>query len=110
MMFTDQRVPVSFSLDKKMYAGLERRAQAMGKKPAEYIRLLTEAAYLARVGREKQVLSSDRDLDDAVRAVFCLAGEFSTAAIAKVTGLTEGLVIDILRGFKIAAADLRRGA
>lgn len=109
-MWTDQRVPVSFTLDKPMYAGLERRAQAMGKKPADYIRMLTEAAYLARVGREKQTPSTDRDLDEAVRAVFCLAGEFSSVAIAKVTGLSEGLVIDILRGFKTVADKRKRGA
>lgn len=107
-MWTDQRVPVSFSLDKAMYAGLERRARAMGKKPADYIRMLAEAAYLARVGREKLVLSSDRDLDEAVRAVFCLAGEFSGAAIAKVTGLAEATVDDILRGFKTVAGKRAR--
>ncbi|MBZ9856737.1 hypothetical protein LB566_23375 [Mesorhizobium sp. CA13] len=107
MSFADQRVPISFSLDRAMYAGLERRAQAMGKKPVDYIRMLTEAAYLARIGREKQTPSTDRDLDEAVRAVFCLSGEFSTAAIAKVTGLAEGLVVDILGGLKTVARQRR---
>jgi hypothetical protein len=96
-----QRVPVSFTLDGGMYAGIEQRAKTMGKKPADYVRSLCEAAYAARVGREKNTPAGDHELDQAVRAVFCLAGEFSTATIAKATGFSENLVRDILAGFKI---------
>jgi len=101
------RVAVSFTLDQAIYAGIERRAGTMGKKPADYARQLCEAAYAARVGAEKNMPATDHDLDQAVRAVFCLAGEFSPKAIAKATGLTENLVDDILRGFKAVAGEMR---
>ncbi|RWG44149.1 hypothetical protein [Mesorhizobium sp.] len=98
-----ERVPVSFTLDGPLCAGLERRAKSMGKRPADYIRMLCEAAYLARVGREKNLPATDHDLDQAVRAVFCLAGEFNVATIAHVTGLPAGVVDNALRGFKLVA-------
>lgn len=101
------RVPISFTLDAGMFAGIERRAGTMGKKPAEYVRQLAEAAYAARVGREKNTPATDRDLDEAVRAVFCLAGEFQEKTIAKATGFTEDLVRDVLRGLKTVAEEIR---
>lgn len=101
------RVPISFTLDAGTFAGIERRAATMGKKPADYVRSLAEAAYVARVGREKNMPATDRDLDEAVRAVFCLAGEFQERTIAKATGFTEELVRDVLRGFKTVAGEIR---
>lgn len=101
------RVPVSFTLDAGMFAGIERRAATMGKKPADYVRSLAEAAYAARVGREKNTPATDRELDEAVRAVFCLAGEFQEKTIAKATGFAEDLVRDVLRGFKTVADEIR---
>jgi hypothetical protein len=101
-------VQVSLSLDKGMFAGIEGRAKIMGKRPNDYIRNLIEGAYAARVGREKKMPATDRDLDDAVRAVFCLAGEFSVPVIAKATGFSEELVRDVLKGFRIVAEEPRQ--
>lgn len=102
------RVPVSFTVDARMFAGIERRAVAMGKKPADYIRMLTEAAYLARVTRERSLPASDDDLDQAVRAMFCMAGECNVATIAKATGVPESFVEKVFAGFKEFGKSARR--
>jgi hypothetical protein len=104
-----KRVPVTVSIDAAMYAGLERRAKTMGDRPGDYVRKLVEAAYLARVGAERRWPSTDHELDQAVRAVFCLAGEFDTRVISRVTGFSQELVDNALRGSRTVAAE-RRGA
>ena len=98
-------VSVTVALDARMHDGIARRATAMGHKVSAYLQMLIEAAYAARVDRERKVPGTDAELDDAVRAVFCLAGEFETAAIAKVTGFSEPLIDKILRGLKLVAAE-----
>lgn len=83
-----------------VYRNVLARAQAMGLPAGGYAKLLFEAAYSARIGREKQLPVADAELDEQVRAVFCLAGEFDTAAIARTLGLTETFVAKVLDGWR----------
>lgn len=99
-------VSITLALDKAMHDGMARRAQAMGKRFNDYARQLIEAAYAVRVGMEKGFPASDHELDQAVRAVFCLAGEHNPKSIARATGWPEGLVRDVLKGFSIVAPTL----
>ena len=50
--------------------------------------------------------ADDAELDAAVRAVFCLAGDREAPAIARATGFPLGLVKNILAGFSIVARTL----
>lgn len=99
-------VQVALALDAGMHAGICRRAETMGRKPADYLRNLIEAAFAARVGRERKLPASDHELDTAVRAIFCLAGEFDVRAIARATGFPESMVRDVLNGFAIVSRTL----
>ena len=101
-----KNLPMTLSLDAGMHSGICRRAETMGRTPADYTRNLIEAAFAARVGREKRLPASDHELDTAVRAIFCLAGEFDVRAIAKATGFPESMVRDVLKGFAMVARTL----
>jgi hypothetical protein len=91
---------VNIGIDSLVYDNLARRAGQKGLPVATYALQLFEAAYAARIGREKQLPVSDDDLDEQVRAVFCLAGEFKPDAIARALGLSLSLVDKILAGWK----------
>jgi hypothetical protein len=99
-------VTVSVALDALMVTNMEKRARSMGIKTTAYVRQLIEAAYAARVGAEKGLPPTDARLDEAVRAVFALSGEFSCPAISRVTGLSVELVNSVLKGFKIVASEI----
>ncbi|HTV68084.1 MAG TPA: hypothetical protein VMF90_06055 [Rhizobiaceae bacterium] len=101
------RVPIGFTLDAGMHAGLARRAAAMNYRPAEYCRLLVEAAYAARIGFERELPATDARLDEMVRATFALAGQFDAGAIARATGFDAGLVEKVLAGFQTVAVERR---
>lgn len=96
-------VTVSLQISKAMFAGIERRAAAMNTRPAEYVRRLVDAAYLARIADEKDMPSDDDALDAAVAAVFRHAGDPDPASIAIVTGFPSGLVQRVLEGLRIAS-------
>lgn len=104
------RVPVTFTVEKFVHDNVERRARALGLKTSDYFRRLFEAAYAARIGHEKQLPVDDADLDRQVRAVMCLAGDFSSVAIAKALGLPESLVDRALKGFRMVAVEPTRAA
>lgn len=78
-------------------------AKAQGYQPSLFVQLLFEAAWAARVGVERGDAPADRDLDQMCRAVFCLAGQFDTAAIARATGIAEPLACRILDGWRAEA-------
>lgn len=99
------RTPITFTVETTLFTNMQGRAQAMGLKTADYARRLFDAAYAARIGREKQHPVTDAELDAQVRAVMCLTGEFDPRAIARATGLSEGLVENVLRGFRQVAAE-----
>jgi hypothetical protein len=83
-----------------VYRNMQKRAGEKGLSVGGYAKLLFEAAYAARVGREKEMPVTDADLDGQVRGVFCLAGEFDTATIAKALGVPESLVVKVLDGWR----------
>jgi hypothetical protein len=91
-----------------VYRNMQKRAGEKGLSVGGYAKLLFEAAYAARVGGEKDMPVTDAELDQQVRAIFCLAGEFDERAIAKATGFPKSLVGDILKGFEIVAPTLRQ--
>lgn len=101
----NSRRPLTLSLDSAVYAGLERRAQAMGRRVGDFALMLMEAAYSARVGIERQQPAVDAEMDQAVRAVFCMAGQVEPASIAKATGLSRETVDNVLRGLNRVARE-----
>lgn len=98
-----QGQPITITIDKAMLAGMESRARSMNVRTAEYVRRLVDAAYMARVGMEKQLPATDAELDEAVRAIFVLSGECSPKAISRATGFPVEMVARVLQGFKIAS-------
>ncbi|WP_309086435.1 hypothetical protein [Chelativorans sp.] len=97
-------VPITISLLPKAHQRLFELAKAKGYRPSEYAQLLFDAAFAARVGQERGIPASDAELDEQVRLVFACAGQGSTAAIAKATGLPEARVTRVLDGLR----ELRR--
>lgn len=94
------RRQVNIELSPKAYDALTARAKTMGYSASAYARLLFDAAFAERIGWEKQNPASNPDLDETVRAVFCLAGQFEPATISRVTGAPETLIKKILSGWK----------
>jgi hypothetical protein len=92
-------VQVSLSIDAARFKAIAQRAEAMGHKPSRYIGMLVDAAYLARVQREKGVEPEDRALDSACQRVFLLA-DCEPEFIAQATGLQPALVERILDGWR----------
>ena len=102
----EARRQVNFTVDPKVYDNLRRRAQAMGNMAVStYARLLFEAAYAARVGREKGSPTSDQEFDEQVRAVFCMAGDFKPDAIAKALGVSRAFVNRVIKAWGIVAKE-----
>jgi len=97
------KISITIPLDAGMHAEIVRRSALMNKRPVEYVRQLVEAGYAARVRRERNLPANDGELDQAVRAVLCLSGEFDVRAISRATGFPESLVRDILKGFALVA-------
>lgn len=67
------RVTISFTVEPKVHANLAKRAANLGYRPADYARMLFEAAYAARVRAERGEEDFSSDLDRQVRQVFLLA-------------------------------------
>lgn len=98
-------VMVTIGLDRGIYAGIVERSRKMNRDPKTYIRQLVDGAYAARVGRERNLPVGDLEMDDAVRAVFCLAGEFDVRRISRATGFSEEFCDNVLRGWKKALGE-----
>jgi hypothetical protein len=75
-------------------------AKPRGYTPTAFAQLLFDAAFAARMRQVKERPADDAELDEMVRATLCLAGDFSTAAIARRLGLSEQLVERILDGWR----------
>jgi len=99
-MTPKNRRQINFTVDAKVHENLARRAQAKGMSVAGYAQLLFEAAYAARVERERGMPSSDYELDRMVRAVFCMAGELNTGIIAQSLGVPREFVDKVVAGWK----------
>lgn len=97
-------MPPTIRLDIKVTPKQEARlaagARAIGLKSSQYAQLLFDAAYTARVGQELEHPIADWALDEMVRAVLCLAGEFVPEAIAKTLGVSDEFVANALRAWK----------
>ncbi|MEP9389626.1 hypothetical protein [Mesorhizobium sp. KR9-304] len=93
------RCQIYMQVDPKVHENLARRAKAKGMSVTGYAQLLFEAAYAARIERERENPASDAELDRQVRAVFCLAGEFDAATIAKALGVPKTFVDKVLAGW-----------
>lgn len=94
------RRQINMNVAPKVYDNLVLRAKAKGMSVTGYCQLLFEAAYAARIERERDNPASDAELDEMVRAVFCLAGEFDATAIAKALGVKKSFVDNVLAGWK----------
>jgi hypothetical protein len=98
-----QTVNVTLKLPSKQYQRLFEAGKRWGYQPTVYAQLLFDAAFAARVGLERGEPSGDEALDEQVKAVMCLAGQFDTKAISKATGVPEPRVVKILDGFRQVA-------
>lgn len=90
---------ISFAVDDRIYANLEKRAAPMGLRPAEYARRLFEAAYLARAAAERGEAFDDAQLDRQVRQAFLLA-DCEPAFIAEAVGCTAARAERIVAGWR----------
>ncbi|MBN9078241.1 MAG: hypothetical protein BGN87_06485 [Rhizobiales bacterium 65-79] len=93
---------IAFSIEEALYRRLEARASAMNMPTSKYARLLFDAAYAARIGQEKEIPASDRDLDETVKLVFACAGHGSNTMTARALGISESLVERIKEGWQTA--------
>jgi hypothetical protein len=96
---------IVFLIEEALYQRLASRASAMNMPTSKYARLIFDAAYAARIGQEKQIPASDRDLDETVKLVFACAGHGSSAMTAKALGISEALVERIKEGWSTALKD-----
>lgn len=94
--------PISVTLKvlPRMHQRMHDMGRALGYTGTQYAELLLNAAFAARVGHERGEEPTDRELDEQVRLVFACAGQGSTAAIAKATGVPEHRVVRILEGWR----------
>lgn len=95
---------ISFSVEAKIYEGLEKRAATMGKTAAVYARQLFDAAYTARVFRERGQTPDDAEMDRQVVTIFALA-DCEPEFIAAATGFPEATVRRVIEGFSIVARE-----
>ncbi len=91
---------INFRVTPLVHRNIKARADKAGLSIGAYARLLFEAAYAARIERERGNPASDAELDQMVRAVFCQAGEFDTATIAKGLGVSKAFVDKVVAGWK----------
>ncbi len=96
--------PITIMVTPLVERNVEERARKLGYKPSDYVRMLFEAAYAARVGQERELPATDVELDEQVRLVMCLAGQADHASISKATGVRTTLVAAIFEGFSILRA------
>jgi hypothetical protein len=93
-------ISVTIKLPPRAHQRLHEMAKAKGYPIATYAQLLFDAAFSARVGQERGQPASDAEMDELVKAVFCLAGQVNVKAIAKATGVPEKTVQRILDGWR----------
>lgn len=94
------QITIPIKVSPKAQQALFTMGKERGFQPSAYAQLLFDAAFATRVGIARDMPVSDAELDEMVRATLCLAGEFSTAAIAKRLGISEPLVTRILDGWR----------
>lgn len=95
-------ISITIKVPPRGHQRLHEMAKAKGYRAAAYAQMLFEAAFAARIGQERGAPVSDTELDEQVRAVLCLAGQFDVPAIARALGLSEALVSKILDGWRSA--------
>lgn len=81
-------VPVR--LNAKAYASLSAMAKRKGYKPSVFAQMLFDAAFSARVGQERGVPTSDRELDLHVRFTTAMADGVGPATLERAVLLLEG--------------------
>lgn len=95
------RVTISFTVEPKVHQNLARRAANLGYKPADYARMLFEAAYAARVRAERGEEDFSSELDRQVRQVFLLA-DVDSDYVAEALAIPKDRVKRIIDGWKQA--------
>lgn len=85
---SDFKVP--FRLSAKAYGCLTAMAESKGYKPSAFAQMLFDAAFAARVGHERGVPVSDRELDLHVRFATALADGVGAATLERAVLLLEG--------------------
>lgn len=105
-----ETVQVGIRISARAHGALAKRASEVGVSPSGYAKMLFEAAFAARIGQERNDPPADAELDEQVRLVFALAGQGSTAAIARATGIPEPRVVRILDAWRQAPASLPKEA
>lgn len=93
-------ISVTIKLPPRAHQRLHEMAKTKGYPIATYAQLLFDAAFSARVGQERDQPASDAEMDELVRAVFCLAGQFNAKVISKATGVSERTAQRILEGWR----------
>ena len=93
-------ISVVIKIPPRGHQRLHEMAKVKGYRAAAYAQMLFDAAFAARIGQERAAPVSDTELDEQVRAVLCLAGQFDVPAIAQALGLSEALVGKILDGWR----------
>lgn len=93
-------ISLTIKLAPRVHQRLFEEAKPRGYTPTAFAQLLFDAAFSARMHQVREMPIGDAELDEMVRATLCLAGDFSTEAIAKRLGIPEQLVERILDGWR----------
>lgn len=81
---------VTVRLNAKAYGSLTSMAVSRGYKPTAFAQMLFDAAFAARVGHERGVPVSDRELDLHVRFAAAMADGIGAATLERAVLLLEG--------------------
>lgn len=100
MTFTVRPITITLKVLPRMHQHMHEMGRKLGYTGTQYAELLLSATFAARVGQERREEPSDRELDEQVKLVFACAGQGSTAAIAKATGVPEARVVKILEAWR----------
>lgn len=95
-----QNISITVKVNARQQQRLHEQARKHGYQASAYAQMIFDAAYSARVGQENDYTATDADMDEMLRAVLCLAGQFNTASIARAVGIAEPLVVRILDAWR----------
>ena len=86
---------ITIEMPAQMFEGIQVYAKTIGQRPHQYARMLLEAAYAVRCKKIEDV-----DLDTMIGIIMVLESRLPTSQIAKGMGVSEDLVVTIIKAWK----------
>lgn len=100
MMIRDE-VIASFKVRKTTMERMQEEARRQGEPVTAFGRRLLSMGFNLYFRAQLPMPDGNRELDEQVRLVMCLAGQADHAAISRATGVDEALVGRIFEGFSV---------